>query len=36
MAAPMGPESLSLLRAVYASYRDEDVRKLIERTELGL
>jgi len=32
----MGPESLSLLRAVYGMYRDEDVRKLIERTELGL
>lgn len=31
-----GPPSLSLLRAVYAKYPDEDIRRLIELTESTL
>lgn len=31
-----GPESLSLLRLVYARYPDEDIRRLIEQTEINL
>lgn len=31
-----GPESLSLLRMIYAQYPDEDIRRLIEQTEVNL
>jgi hypothetical protein len=31
-----GPESLSLLRLVYANFPDEDIRRLIEQTEANL
>lgn len=36
LTGPMGPESLSLLRAVYARFPDEDIRRLIEQTEVNL
>lgn len=36
LSGPFGPESLSLLRAVYAMFPDEDIRKLIEQTEVNL
>lgn len=31
-----GPESLSLMRAVYARYPNDDLRRLIEQTEVNL
>lgn len=36
LTGPFGPESLSLLRVVYSQFPNEDLRRLIEQTEVNL
>lgn len=36
LTGPFGSESLSLLRTVYSKFPNEDIRRLIEQTEVNL